>query len=137
MNPIISESIARYTEKAAYLRRRLSDSILVEHQFLVVATFEGLSFDLVLGSWERPGKYGATAPRCFASILAADDSLCGCSFFSAEGGASVVDQLLADGSMDGRRILSVRLVHHRDVWTERLAFAEDIVSKFEALKAAG
>jgi len=132
---IIESSLASFRAKVSELESKLSIGVLYGQGYMILAKCEGMSSELVLGRFDRPGHYAANAPQVFCSLDITPDHLCGVSLYDTEQAARVIASCKGDSALSSVTGYSIR--HIREEQTRRLANWRDMVKTLEGIQAQG
>lgn len=127
---VLAEALASARASVTALESKLSVSVLYGSGYMILARHPG-GFDVVLGSFDRPGHYAVNAPRCFVSLGLVPDHLCGVSLWPIEDAQRNIEGLKKDPMLAELTGFTVR--HIRDEQTRRLTDARAMVAVLEAL----
>jgi hypothetical protein len=132
---IIESSLASFRAKVSELENKLSIGVLYGQGYMILAKCEGMSSELVLGRFDRPGHYAANAPQVFCSLDITPDHLCGVSLYDREQAGRVISGCQKDPNLADLVSYSIR--HIREEQTRRLANWRDMVKTLEGIQAQG
>lgn len=134
---LIADSLASFRARLTDLAGRLSVSVLYGSGYMILAdspvigSETGAVIALVLGRFERPGHYAPNAPRCFASLSLASDSLCGVCLYPREDAEINLFKMRADPTLAS--LTNWRVRHIRTEQEMRLVMLREMIATLEAI----